>query len=224
VTLRVVLAGDSLPVREGAARFLRDAGFDVVAQVGDVDALLGAIREHHPDVAIVDSRMPPTHTDEGLRAAEAIRAEHGTAVAILVLSELVEPSFAMRFVSDGAGGIGYLLEDRIMQLDAFADAIRRIAKGGSVIDPAVVAVLVGRGSRLPLCDLTERERDVLALMAEGRSNQAIADRLWMSRRTVEAHIAGVFSKLGIPPASDDHRGAVAVLTHLRGLMERQSDQ
>ena len=149
MTLRLVLADDSVLVREGVARLLADAGFEVVAQVGDADDLLRATREHLPDVAIVDIRMPPTHTDEGLRAAEAIRAEHGTAVGILVLSQHVEPSFALRLVSDGAGGVGYLLKDRVTDLDDFADAIRRIAKGGSVIDPAVVAVLVGRRSRVP---------------------------------------------------------------------------
>ena len=216
MTLRLVLADDSVLVREGVARLLADAGFEVVAQVGDADALLRATREHLPDVAIVDIRMPPTHTDEGLRAAEAIRAEHGTAVGILVLSQHVEPSFALRLVSDGAGGVGYLLKDRITDLDDFADAIRRIAKGGSVIDPAVVAVLVGRRARVPLDDLTEREREVLALMAEGRSNQAIGDRLSMARKTVEAHIANIFSKLELPPASDDHRRVLAVLAHLRG--------
>ncbi len=144
MTLRLVLADDSVLVREGVARLLVDAGFEVVAQVGDADGLLRATREHLPDVAIVDIRMPPTNTDEGLRAAEAIRAEHGTAVGILVLSQHVEPSFALRLVSDGAGGVGYLLKDRVTDLDDFADSIRRIAKGGSVIDPAVVAVLVGR--------------------------------------------------------------------------------
>ena len=174
MTLRLILADDSLLVREGTARLLGDAGFEVVAQVGDAEALLRAAREHRPDVAIVDIRMPPTHTDEGLRAAEAIRAEHGLAIGILVLSQHVEPSFALRLVSDGAGGVGYLLKDRITDLDDFADAIRRIAKGGSAIDPAVVAVLVGRRSRIPLDDLTPREREILALMAEGRSNQAIA--------------------------------------------------
>ena len=216
MTLRLVLADDSMLVREGVARLLVDAGFEVVAQVGDADGLLRATREHLPDVAIVDIRMPPTHTDEGLRAAEAIRAEHGTAVGILVLSQHVEPSFALRLVSDGAGGVGYLLKDRVTDLDDFADAIRRIAKGGSVIDPAVVAVLVGRRSRVPLDDLTEREREVLALMAEGRSNQAIGDRLGMARKTVEAHIANIFSKLELQPASDDHRRVLAVLAHLRG--------
>jgi DNA-binding NarL/FixJ family response regulator len=216
MTLRLVLADDSMLVREGVARLLSDAGFEVVAQVGDADALLRATREQRPDVAIVDIRMPPTNTDEGLRAAEAIRAEHGIAVGILVLSQHVEPSFALRLVSDGAGGVGYLLKDRVTDLDDFAEAVRRIARGGSVIDPAVVAVLVGRRPRVPLDDLTERERAVLALMAEGRSNQAIGDRLSMARKTVEAHIANIFSKLALEPAADDHRRVLAVLAHLRG--------
>lgn len=216
MTLRLVIADDSVLVREGTARLLVDAGFDVIAKVGDPDALVRTAREHRPDVAIVDIRMPPTHTDEGLRAAEAIRAELGTTVGILVLSQHVEPSFALRLVSDGSGGVGYLLKERITDLDDFADAIRRVARGGSVIDPAVVAVLVGRRARVPLDDLTEREREVLALMAEGRSNQAIGDRLSMARKTVEAHIAKIFSKLDLEPAADDHRRVLAVLAHLRG--------
>lgn len=216
MTLRIILADDSMLVREGIARLLVDAGFDVVAQVADPDALLAATRELRPDVAIVDIRMPPTHTDEGLRAAQAIRAEHGTAVGILVLSQHVEPSFALRLVSDGAGGVGYLLKDRVEDLDDFTDAVRRIGRGGSVIDPSVVAVLVGRRARVLLDDLTERERAVLALMAEGRSNQAIGDRLSMARKTVEAHIANIFSKLELAPTSDDHRRVLAVLAHLRG--------
>jgi DNA-binding NarL/FixJ family response regulator len=216
MTLRLVVADDSVLIREGVARLLRDAGFEVLAQIGDSDALLGAVRDHQPDVAIVDIRMPPTGTDEGLRAAEIIRREHGAAVGILVLSQHVEPSFALRLLSDGAGGVGYLLKDRISDLDDFADAIRRIARGGSVIDPAVVAVLVGRRARIPLDDLTERERSVLGLMAEGRSNQAIGDRLGMARKTVEAHIANIFSKLALEPAADDHRRVLAVLAHLRG--------
>jgi DNA-binding NarL/FixJ family response regulator len=216
MSLRVILADDSVLVREGVARLLVDAGFDVVAQVADAEGLLAATRAHRPDVAIVDIRMPPSHTDEGLRAAEAIRAEHGTTVGILVLSQHVEPSFALRLLSDGAGGVGYLLKDRVTDLDDFRDAILRIARGGSVIDPAVVAVLVGRRARVPLDDLTPRERDVLALMAEGRSNQAIGDRLGMARKTVEAHIANIFSKLELEPTSDDHRRVLAVLAHLRG--------
>jgi len=196
---------------------LREASFEVVAQAGTADELLTAVRTHRPDVAIVDIRMPPTHTDEGLRAAEAIRAEHGIAVGILVLSQYVETTFALRLVADGAGGVGYLLKDRVEDLDDFAEAVRRIARGGSVIDPEVVAQLVGRRrARVPIDDVTEREREVLALMAEGRSNQAICDRLFLAPKTVEAHIASIFSKLELLPAPDDHRRVLAVLAHLRG--------
>ena len=217
MSLRIVLADDSVLLREGMARLLVEAGFDVVAQAGDADQLLQAIREHRPDVAIVDIRMPPTHTDEGLQAAEAIRAEHGTDVGILVLSQYVETTFALRLVADGAGGVGYLLKDRVEDLEDFADAVRRIAKGGSVIDPQVVAQLVGRRrAKVPLDDLTEREREVLALMAEGRSNQAICDHLFLAPKTVEAHIANIFSKLELLPAPDDHRRVLAVLAFLRG--------
>ena len=217
MSLRLVLADDSLLLREGLVRLLGDAGFEVVAQAGSADELLDAVRQHRPDVAIVDIRMPPTHTDEGLRAAEAIRAEHGTAVGILVLSQYVETTFALRLVDDGVGGVGYLLKDRVDDLEDFADAIRRIARGGSVIDPEVVAQLVGRRrARVPLDDLTDREREVLALMAEGRSNQAICDRLFLAPKTVEAHIANIFSKLELLTAPDDHRRVLAVLAHLRG--------
>jgi DNA-binding NarL/FixJ family response regulator len=217
VTLRLVLADDSLLLREGIARLLIEAGFEVVGQARTPDELMKAVREFRPDVAIVDIRMPPTHTDEGLRAAESIRAEHGTSVGILVLSQYVEPTFAMRLVADGAGGVGYLLKDRVEDLDEFADAVRRIAKGGSVIDPEVVAQLVGRRrAKVPLDDLTDREREVLALMAEGRSNQAICDRLFLAPKTVEAHIANIFSKLELIPAPDDHRRVLAVLAHIRG--------
>jgi DNA-binding NarL/FixJ family response regulator len=215
--LRLVLADDSLLLREGIARLLTESGFEIVGQAGGADELLAAVRRHRPDVAIIDIRMPPDHTDEGLRAAEAIRAEHGTEVGILVLSQYVETSFALRLVADGVGGVGYLLKDRVDDLDDFADAIRRIARGGSVIDPEVVARLVGsRRTRVPLDDLTVREREVLALIAEGRSNQAIGDRLFLAPKTIEAHIASIFAKLGLLPAPDDHRRVLAVLAHLRG--------
>jgi DNA-binding NarL/FixJ family response regulator len=214
--LRLVLADDSMLLREGIARLLTESGFEIVGQAGGADELVAAVRKHRPDVAIIDIRMPPDHTDEGLRAAEAIRAEHGTEVGILVLSQYVETSFALRLVADGAGGVGYLLKDRVDDLDDFADAIRRIARGGSVIDPEVVARLVGsRRTRVPLDDLTTREREVLALIAEGRSNQAIGDRLFLAPKTIEAHIASIFSKLGLLPTPDDHRRVLAVLTHLR---------
>jgi DNA-binding NarL/FixJ family response regulator len=217
MTFRLVIADDSILLREGLARLLAEAGFEIVAQVGEPGDLLDAVREHRPDVALTDIRMPPTHTDEGLRAAEAIRAEHGTAVGILVLSQYIETTFALRLVADGAGGVGYLLKDRVDDLDDFAEAIRRIGRGGSVIDPEVVAQLVGRRrAKVPLDDLTEREREVLALMAEGRSNQAICDLLFLAPKTVEAHIANIFSKLELLPAPDDHRRVLAVLAHLRG--------
>ena len=217
MTLRLVLADDSLLIREGLARLLSEAGFEIVGQARTADELAGLVREQRPDVAIVDIRMPPTQTDEGLQAAETIRAEYGTSIGILVLSQYVETSFALRLVADGAGGVGYLLKDRVEDLDDFADAIRRIARGGSVIDPEVVAQLVRRRrTRLPIDDLTERERDVLALMAEGRSNQAICDRLFLAPKTVEAHIASIYSKLELLPAPDDHRRVLAVLAHLRG--------
>jgi DNA-binding NarL/FixJ family response regulator len=215
--MRLVVADDSLLLREGITRLVTAAGFDVVAQAGNPTDLVAAVSKHRPDVAIIDIRMPPTHTDEGLRAAEAIRAEHGTTVGILVLSQYVETTFAIRLVADGAGGVGYLLKDRVEDLDDFADAIRRIAHGGSVIDPEVVAQLVGRRSAaVPLDGLTQREREVLTLMAEGRSNRAICERLFLAPKTVEAHIASIFSKLELPPAADDHRRVLAVLAHLRG--------
>ena len=217
MTIRVVLADDSVLLREGISRLLVEAGFDVVGQAGNANELLEAVRSHRPDVVITDIRMPPTQTDEGLQAAAAIREEHGSAVGVLVLSQYIETTFALRLVADGAGGVGYLLKDRVDDLDDFAGAVRRIAKGGSVIDPAVVAQLVGRRrAKVPLDDLSEREREVLALMAEGRSNQAICDRLFLAPKTVEAHIANIFSKLELLPAPDDHRRVLAVLAHLRG--------
>jgi DNA-binding NarL/FixJ family response regulator len=213
--LRVVIADDSLLIREGTARLVAEAGFEVVGQAGDVDELLRLVREKSPDVAVIDIRMPPTFTDEGLQAISRIRAEHGERPGILVLSHHVEAAFAMRLLDEGARGTGYLLKDRLADLEDIADALRRVARGGSVVDPVVVAELV----RAPLTDrrlsdLTEREREVLGLMAEGRSNQAIADRLFVTPKTVEAHIASIFSKLELLPAGDDHRRVLAVLAFL----------
>jgi DNA-binding NarL/FixJ family response regulator len=214
--MRVVIADDSLLVREGIARLLDEAGFDVVGQAGDVDELLALIERSSPDVALIDIRMPPTFTDEGIRALGTIRERHGDAIGVLVLSHHTEPTFALRLLEDGARGTGYLLKDRVADLEDLADAVRRVARGGTVVDPAVVAPLVGarRGAPDPLAELTEREREVLALMAEGRSNQAIADRIFVTGKTVEAHIASIFSKLGLLPAPDDHRRVLAVLTFL----------
>jgi serine/threonine-protein kinase len=217
MSLRVVLADDSLLVREGIAHLLTKAGIGVLAQVTNAEDLLDSVRSEHPDVAVVDIRMPPTHTDEGLRAVEAIRAEHGAAIGVLLLSQYVETSYALRLVAQGAGGVGYLLKDRVDDIDDFADAIRRIAHGGSVIDPEVVNQLVARRrTHVSLDELTEREREVLTLMAEGRSNQAIGERLFLAPKTIEAYVGTIFAKLQLLPAPDDHRRVLAVLAHLRG--------
>jgi DNA-binding NarL/FixJ family response regulator/class 3 adenylate cyclase len=213
--MRVILADDSILLREGVARLLSDAGFAVVAQVGDGDQLLAAVAADLPDVAIVDIRMPPTHTDEGLRAAHRIRAEH-PGIGVLVLSQYVETDYAVELVAEGAGGLGYLLKDRVANVQEFTDAVRRIASGGSVIDPEVVSKLVGRARKAnPLDALTDREREVLRLMAEGRSNQAISERLFLSAKTVEGHVRNIFTKLNLSAAPDDHRRVLAVLTFLR---------
>ena len=216
MAIRVVIADDSLLVREGIARLLEDAGFEVVGQVGDVDGLLAIITSANPEVAIIDIRMPPTFTDEGLRALATIREQHGQGIGILVLSHHTEAAFALRLLAEGADGTGYLLKDRVADLEDFADAVRRVARGGTVVDPAVIAQLVDtkRAKPDPLAELTEREREVLALMAEGRSNQAIADRLFVTPKTVEAHTASIFSKLELVPAPDDHRRVLAVLAFL----------
>jgi len=214
--LRVVLADDSVLLREGLVRLLTESGFDVVGQCGTAEDLLAMVRATRPDVAVVDIRMPPTHSNEGLVAADAIRAEYNGRVAVLVLSQYVETEFALRLVTDGGGGVGYLLKDRVADVREFAESLRRVARGGSVIDPEVVALLVNRRrARGPLDDLTDREREVLALMAEGRSNQAICDRLFVTPKTVETHIASIFSKLELLPAPDDHRRVLAVLAYLR---------
>jgi DNA-binding NarL/FixJ family response regulator len=214
--IRVVIAEDSILLREGLVRLLREAGFDVVGAVGSGEELLRVAGEARPDVAIVDIRMPPTHTDEGLRAAAALRARYGDAIGVLVLSQYVEVAYADQLIESDARGTGYLLKDRVADVAEIADAVRRVARGGSVIDPSLVAQLLRRRRRPdPLVDLTERETEVLGLMAEGRSNAAIAEQLVISMKTIETHIASIFSKLGLEPEPDDHRRVLAVLAYLR---------
>ncbi|HST33307.1 MAG TPA: response regulator transcription factor [Solirubrobacteraceae bacterium] len=212
--MRVIVAEDSVLLREGIVRLLGEAGFEVVGQAGDGEELMRKARAHKPDVAIVDIRMPPTHTDEGLRAARAIREELPD-TGVLVLSQYVEEEYALELLSDDAAGVGYLLKDRVSDLDRFADAIRRVAEGGSALDPEVVSQMLGRRrAEDPLGELTEREREVLALMAEGRSNQAIAEGLTISGRAVEKHVTSIFVKLELAPAAEDHRRVLAVLAFL----------
>jgi DNA-binding NarL/FixJ family response regulator len=213
--VRVVVADDSVLLREGIVRLLEDAGFEVVAQAGDAEDLVRKVSAHKPDVAIVDIRMPPTHTDDGLRAALEIRRRvPGTGV--LVLSQYVEEGYALEFVGDNTEGSGYLLKDRVADVERFLDSVRRVAEGGSALDPEVVAHLLGRRRRDdPLAELTEREREVLALMAEGRTNQAIAEQLVVTERAVEKHVTSIFGKLRLTPAPEDHRRVLAVLTFLR---------
>ena len=213
--VRVVLADDSVLLREGIARLLEDAGFEIVAQSGTADDLLRHVGLHKPDVALVDIRMPPTQTDEGLRAAQQIR-ERWPDTGVLVLSQYVEPAYAMELLGENAEGVGYLLKDRVSDVDEFAAAVRRVAEGGSALDPAVVSQLVGRRRRDdPLDELTPREREVLELMAEGRSNQAIAERLVITLRAVEKHVTSIFGKLRLPATAEDHRRVLAVLTYLQ---------
>ena len=213
--LRVVLADDAALLREALAGSLEAAGFEVLARAGDADELERAVDAHRPDVVIVDVRMPPTHTTEGLEAAARIRRRHpGT--AILVLSQYVETRYAVDLLRDDPSGLGYLLKDRVTRLTDLAEAVRRVAAGGSVIDPEVVGRLLGRPRRhSPLDELTAREREILAQMAEGRSNQGIADRLALEIKTVEGHVNRIFSKLGLEPQPEDHRRVLAVLRHLR---------
>jgi DNA-binding NarL/FixJ family response regulator len=213
--MRVVIADDSVLLREGLVRVVAEGGFDVVDHVGNADELLVAVRRDEPDVAIVDVRMPPTYTDEGARAAREIRERHPD-VGVLVLSQVVEPTHALALFTDNAEGFGYLLKDRVVEIDEFLDAIRRVARGGTAIDPEVIAELVGRRrDNGPIGELTPREREVLGLMAEGRSNQAISQKLFLSTRTIETHVNSIFLKLGLLPAPDDHRRVLAVLAFLR---------
>ena len=214
--MRVVLADDSVLLREGVAQLLAQAGFEVVAQAGDAKELLEQIEAEAPDVAIVDIRMPPTHTDEGLQAAQVIRSRHPE-VGVIVLSQYVRPSYAFELLSESAERVGYLLKDRVSDVAELADAVRRVGEGGSVLDPMVVSQLVGRRREGPdaLEDLSEREREVLGLIAEGRSNQAIAQRLFITERTVEKHVKSILAKLRLPESPDDHRRVLAVLAYLR---------
>jgi DNA-binding NarL/FixJ family response regulator len=213
--VRVVLADDAVILREGLARLLVEAGFEVVGQAADAAELLEQIDSTSPDVAIVDIRMPPTHTDEGLQAAAEIRAGHPS-VGILVLSQYVRPSYALELLSHGTEGVGYLLKDRVSDLEELASSVRRVGEGGSVLDPSVVEQLVERprSGDDPLEDLTEREREVLSLMAEGRSNKAIGQQLFITEHTVEKHVKSILGKLRLPESPDDHRRVLAVLTYL----------
>jgi len=201
-------------LREGIVRLLEEAGFEVVAQAGDAEDLLRKAVAHRPDVAVVDVRMPPSQTDDGLRAALEIRRRMPD-TAVLVLSQYVEEGYALELIAAGAERTGYLLKDRVADVDQFIDAVTRVGEGGSVLDPTVVATLLGRRRRDdPLDTLTDREREVLGLMAEGRSNQALAERLVVTERAVEKHVTSIFSKLGLHPAAEDHRRVLAVLTFL----------
>ena len=212
--MRVLIADDSVLLREGVARLLADAGLQVVGMAGDLDGLLAAVDETCPDVAVVDIRMPPDFRDEGIQAVARIRERHGSAVGCLVLSQHLDPRFALELVTGAQGGLGYLLKERVADVDDFVDAVRRVGRGGSIVDREVVRAVVARRNRDVLTDLTDREREVLTLMAEGRSNAAIGGRLGIGAKTVEARINTIFSKLGLEPAPDDNRRVLAVLAFL----------
>jgi DNA-binding NarL/FixJ family response regulator len=216
--LRIVIAEDSAVLRAGLIEILADRGHEVVAAVGDADALCAAVAEHRPDVTIVDVRMPPTHTDEGLQAAVALRRDH-PGLGVLVFSQYIETSYAAELLgaksSGGAAGVGYLLKDRVVDVAEFTGALTRVAAGGTALDPEVVTQMLGAGRRAgTLAGLTSREREVLALMAEGRSNSGISAVLFISERAVEKHVGNIFSKLGLPPSDADHRRVLAVLRYL----------
>jgi DNA-binding NarL/FixJ family response regulator len=213
--VRVVVADDSVLMREGIVRLLEEAGHEVVAQAGDADDLTRKVRAHKPDVAVVDIRMPPTNTDDGLRAALALRAELPD-TGVLVLSQYVEEGYAVDLLSEGGAGVGYLLKDRVGEIGLFTDAVERVAAGGSALDPEVVSHMLQRKrSEDPLDELTPREREVLGLMAEGRSNKAIAEQLVVTERAIEKHVTSIFGKLRLSASSEDHRRVLAVLAYLR---------
>lgn len=215
--MRVVVADDSVLLREGVVRVLEDDGFEVVGQAGDAEDLIRKVGAHRPDVAVVDIRMPPTLTGDGLRAAMKIRKEFPE-TGVLVLSQYLEESYALELVSESAEGVGYLLKDRVAEIDRFTESVRRVGSGGSALDPEVVSHLLGRRRREdPLEVLTPREREVLGLMAEGRSNGAIAETLVVTERAVEKHVTSIFSKLDLAPAPEDHRRVLAVLTYIRAI-------
>jgi DNA-binding NarL/FixJ family response regulator len=212
--MRVIVAEDSVLLREGVVRLLQEAGHEVVGQAGDPEDLMRKVRAHKPDIAVVDVRMPPTQTDEGLRAAKEIRSELPE-IGVLVLSGYVEPTYAQELLAENAEGLGYLLKDRVADVDTFADAVQRVGSGGSALDPEVVSLLMGRTREDdPLEELTPREREVLGLMAEGRSNGAIAEQLVVSERAVEKHVTSIFGKLGLTASGEDHRRVLAVLRFL----------
>jgi DNA-binding NarL/FixJ family response regulator len=213
--MRVVIADDAPLVREGVAHLLVEHGVEVVDQVGDADTLLTSVRDLHPDVALVDIRMPPTHTDEGLHAAREIRSRY-PATAVLILSQHLEPEYALQLVEAQPERVGYLMKERVGRIEQLLDALHRVATGECVVDRAVVNELLDRRRRVDLiAELTPREREILGLMAEGRSNQGIGRTLWLSPKTVETHIRGAFTKLGIREAPDDNRRVLAVLAYLR---------
>jgi len=214
--MRIVIAEDSVLLRAGLTKLLTDGGFDVVAAVGNADELLQAVAEHQPDVAVIDVRMPPTHTDEGIRAALVIRRQHPE-VAVMVLSQYVEERYATDLIASDTRGFGYLLKDRVADVSDFLEAVRRVADGGTALDPEVVSQLLVRSRRPdPLAGLTPRETDVIRLMAEGRSNTGIATELVVTEGAVEKHVSSIFTKLGLPPAEQDHRRVLAVLRWLNG--------
>jgi len=213
--MRVVIAEDSVLLRAGLVRLLEDAGFEVVGQASDAEDLLRKVRAHRPELAVTDIRMPPTQTDEGLRAAQQIRAEMPE-IGLMVLSQHLDEGYALELLQGSAEGVGYLLKDRVADIDAFVDALRRVVARGSVLDPEVVSQLLGRRrADDPLDRLTPREREVLALMAEGRSNHAVARELVVTERAIEKHVTSIFSKLGLTAVDDGHRRVLAVLQYLK---------